>query len=144
MPPPPGSVQGGTQQPGSPQPGYQQPSYPQPGYQQPGYQQPGYQQPGYQVPQGYQAYGTAGAAYPTSSNAGVALALSIAGFVCCGLLAIPGLIMGRNEVRAIDAGQADPSNRGMANAAYIVGIIVLVLNAIGLIGYIVAVAVFAS
>ena len=43
-------------------------------------------------------------------------------------IAIPGLVMGRNEVKAIDAGQADPGQRGVAMAAYIVGGIVVALN----------------
>jgi hypothetical protein len=77
----------------------------------------------YGAPQGYQAYNAPGGftSYSRSSNAGVSLGLSIAGLVCCGLLAIPGLIMGRSEVKAIDAGAADPSQRGLALAAYIIG-----------------------
>lgn len=102
---------------------------------------PGYQQPYQAAPQGYQPYGAYGTAYPTKSNAGVALALSILGFVCCGLLAIPGAIMGRNEVKAVDAGTADPSNRGLANAAFIVGIIALAINAIVIIGYVIVVVI---
>jgi hypothetical protein len=98
----------------------------------------------YGAPQGYQAYGAQGGfvqAYPRSSNAGVALGLAIAGLICCGLLAIPGFVMGRNELRAIDAGQSDPRQRGLAKAAYIVSIIGLVFLALGLMYLIFAFAV---
>lgn len=120
-------VGGFDQNPGGAAPNYQAPSGQAPGYPQPGYQQSGYPQPGYQAPQGYQQYGGFGRAYQKSSNAGVALALSIAGLVCCQLIAIPGLIMGRKEMNDIDAGLMDPSNRGTAKAAFIVGVIALVI-----------------
>jgi hypothetical protein len=98
----------------------------------------------YGAPQGYQAYGTPsgfGQAYLRSSNAGVSLGLAIASLVCCGILAIPGFVMSRNEIRAIDSGQTDPSQRGLAKAAYIISIIGLVFLAIGLLYLIFAVAV---
>ena len=100
----------------------------------------------YGAPQGYQPYGAAGSftSYQRSSNAGVALGLSIAGLVCCGLLAIPGLIMGRSEVKAIDAGQADPGQRGLALAAYIIGGIVVALNLALIVFYIVFFVALAS
>jgi hypothetical protein len=59
-------------------------------------------------------------------------------------LAVAGLIMGRNEVRDIDAGLMDPTNRGTANAAYIVGIIGIVLWALGVLFYVVAIAAVAG
>ena len=102
--------------------------------------------PGAGAPQGYQPYGAAGSGitYQRSSNAGVALGLAIAGFFCCGLLAIPGLVMGRNEVKAIDAGQADPTQRGLALAAYIVGGIVIALNVAVILFYLVVVIALAG
>ncbi len=100
----------------------------------------------YGAPPGYQAYNAPGGftAYPRSSNAGVALGLSIAGLVCCGLLAIPGLIMGRSEVKAIDGGQADPGQRGLALAAYIVGGIAVAINVAILVFYLVFIVALAS
>ena len=56
-----------------------------------------------------------------SSNAGWALAMSILGLVCCILFSVPGFVMGRNELRDIDAGLVEPSNRGLALAAQIIG-----------------------
>jgi hypothetical protein len=118
-------------------PGGQPPQPPQP-------PQYGVQQ--YGAPQAYQQYGAPGSftSYPRSSNAGVALGLSIAGLVCCGLIAIPGLIMGRSEVKAIDAGQADPGQRGLALAAYIVGGIVIALNVVLILFYVVFFVALAS
>ncbi len=116
-PPQPSGDAGYPPPPGAPGPGAPAPGVPRSPYGQP-------------VPQGYVPYASAPTVWNTKSNAGVALALSIAGFLCCGLLAIPGLIMGRNEMKAIDAGQANPAKRGLANAAFIVGIIVLSLNAV--------------
>ena len=103
---------------------------------------PGFGAPtAYGAPQGYQpgpyAGGGFGVAYQRSSNAGLALGLSIGGLICCGLIAIPGLIMGRNEVKAIDAGQADPGQRGLALAAYIVGGIAVGLMILGVLAYVV-------
>ncbi len=68
------------------------------------------------------------------SNANTALGLSIAGILCCGPLAIAGLIMGRSEVQAIDRGSGDPTKRGTANAAFIIGVIAVVIWALVLIG----------
>lgn len=81
-------------------------------------------------PQGYQAY--AGFQnYQKSSNAGVALGLSIAGIVCCGIPGIAGLIMGRREMNDIDAGLVDPSKRGLAQAAFVVGCVSIGVMVLG-------------
>ena len=72
-------------------------------------------------------------AWPTKSQAGVALALSIVSIFICGPLSIAGIVMGRNEVQAIDRGEADPSKRGMAQAAFVVGIVAAVLWVVGII-----------
>lgn len=58
-----------------------------------------------------------------SARASWALAASIVGLLCCGPLSIVGLVIGRQEVSNIDAGRSDPSKRGMAQAAFIVGVI---------------------
>lgn len=97
--------------PGSPVWGDQQPSYP-------------------AAPQGYVPFGTAPAGYPEQSKAGWALGLSILGFFCCAITAIVGLVMGRNEMKAIDEGRIDPRSRGVAQAAFIVGIVVVSLFAV--------------
>ena len=68
-----------------------------------------------------QAYG--GYQYPKSSQAVTSLVLSILGLVCCGPVAVIGALIGRSEVQSIDRGEIDPSNRGTAQAGYIVGLI---------------------
>lgn len=57
------------------------------------------------------------------TNAGIALAISILGFLTCQLLSPVGMTLGRNELSRIDSGLGDPGARGMAQAAYIIGII---------------------
>ena len=70
--------------------------------------------------------------WPKKSQAVVALVLSIVSIFICGPLAIVGIVLGRNEVQAIDRGEADPSKRGIAQAAFIVGIVAAVLWVVGL------------
>ena len=83
------------------------------------------------VPTGYRPYASSG--YAKSSNAGLALVLSIVGLVCCQLLSVVGLVLGRKTVNEVDEGLVDPSARGTAQAAFVIGIIGSVLLAIGLV-----------
>ena len=65
-----------------------------------------------------------------------ALVISILGLpFCCGPLSFVGLVMGRAEMKTIDRGAGDPSQRGMAQAAYIIGIIGAVLFLLSVLGY---------
>lgn len=82
--------------------------------------------------------------YPESSQATTAIVLSILGFVCCGLLFPVGWKLGHDEVTAIDTGRRDPNNRGTANAARIIGMIGTGLLVLGVLGYIILVAVGTS
>ncbi|MGB3735229.1 MAG: DUF2510 domain-containing protein [Ilumatobacter sp.] len=96
-----------------------------------GYGQPN-PQPAFGSPAGYTPYGAAAPAYPKSTAPGWALGLSIAGLVlsiCCigFVLSIPGTIMGWTSMKAIDRGEKDPSQRGTAKAAFIVGVVGLVV-----------------
>lgn len=84
------------------------------------------------APQGYVAFGAPTTAYTESSKAGWALGLSIFGLFCCAITSVVGLILGRNEMRAIDEGRVDPKNRGLAQAAFIVGLVVVALTGIGI------------
>lgn len=72
-------------------------------------------------------------AYPETSQATTALILSILGVLCCGILAVVGLIMANNEKQAIAAGRRDPANQGMAQAAFVIGIVAIAIWVIGLI-----------
>jgi hypothetical protein len=88
------------------------------------------QQPGYPVD------GLPGAAYPRKSQAVPALVFSVLGLpFCCGPLSIVGLFMGRAEMNAIDRGESDPTKRGTAQAAYIIGIIGAAFLVLGILAY---------
>lgn len=63
----------------------------------------------------------------------------ILGLVCCGVLAIPAYIIGNKAVQEIDASGGQLGARGMANAGKIMGIIGMVLLALGLLYVIFAV-----
>jgi len=69
--------------------------------------------------------------YPEDSQATLALILGILGLVVCGIIAPFAWAIGSTEVRAIDEGRRNPSNRGMAQAGKILGIIGTVLIALG-------------
>jgi uncharacterized membrane protein YtjA (UPF0391 family) len=66
-------------------------------------------------------------AYPEKSQATLALVLSILGF-CCWPTAVAGLIIANNEKQGISAGRRDPSTAGTAQAAFIIGIVMLVIG----------------
>jgi uncharacterized membrane protein len=67
------------------------------------------------------------AAYPEKSQATTALILSIFGLLCCGILGVVGAVMANTEKQAIAAGRRDASSQGMAQAAFIIGILAVVL-----------------
>ncbi len=138
---PPGQGQGGYGHDGPPQGGHWQ--QPVDDHAAPGpYGQPydPYAPPDPYAHQGYQApYQNYGIAYTRQSQAGMALGLSIVGFFCCGVLSIVGMIMGKQELNAIEQGTADPVNRGTAQAAFIIGLIVTILMVAGIAVYAVAI-----
>ena len=57
-----------------------------------------------------------------------ALVCSILGLVCCIPLGPIGLIMGAMDLRAIDNGLTDPTKRGAARAATILGAVATILS----------------
>jgi Domain of unknown function (DUF4190)/zinc-ribbon domain len=151
-----GSAQGQGAPPGSPYP-YSTPGAGQPhqpysapggGYQQqppPGYgSQPGY--PGYQQPfvspadhppkypyQGYSAYPA-----PASGRATAAMIMSLISFFTCGLfLSVPGMIMGKMEMNAIQRGESSPAGETQAKVGFYVGLVVTILYGLLLIGYVI-------
>lgn len=72
-------------------------------------------------------------AYPEQSQATTALVLGILGIICCQPLGIFAWVMGNNEIAAIREGRRNPANEGTAGAARILGIISVVLLAIGVV-----------
>ncbi len=108
----------------TPPPAYGSPAPPPPP---PAYGAPGYGAP--PVPAGY------GYTAPQNGSGTAALILGIVGLICCGLFTgIPAIILGRKGMALADAGQAN--NRGVAQAGYILGIIVTVLSVIGIIAWV--------
>ncbi|MEZ5245547.1 MAG: DUF2510 domain-containing protein [Acidimicrobiales bacterium] len=86
--------------------------------------------------------------YPTAAgdrtNAGIALALSILGLILCGVLAPIGMVMGRTELQRIDGGGGDANARGMAQAAWIIGLIGTIILVIGVLVLLLFLAVLTS
>jgi TRAP-type C4-dicarboxylate transport system permease small subunit len=80
---------------------------------------------------------TPAGSYPEQSQATTALVLSILGLLCCGILGVAGLIMGNTERKAITEGRRDPVNQGTAQAAFVVGIVAVVLWSITILGWLV-------
>ena len=84
-------------------------------------------------PGGPQPYGPAQGA---SSQAVIALVLAFAGLFFCGCLtSIPAIFVARAELKAIDAGQSSPAGRGLAQAAFWIGVVDTALITVLLIVY---------
>jgi hypothetical protein len=72
-----------------------------------------------------------------SQNAVLALVLAIVGLMMCGCVAsIPAIFVARAELAAIDAGTSSPAGRGMATAAFWIGVIDTVLLLLIAIAYV--------
>jgi hypothetical protein len=75
-----------------------------------------------------------------SQNAILALVLAIAGLMMCGCVtSIPAIFVARSELKAIDAGSSSPAGRGLATAAFWIGVIDTVLVLLVLAAYVVLV-----
>lgn len=72
--------------------------------------------------------------YAEPNKADTALIFAILGWVVCGVMAIPGFFMARDEVRSIESGNRNPSKLSTAKAAYWLALIQLILFGIGLVG----------
>ncbi|HJW74021.1 MAG TPA: hypothetical protein VJ486_14440 [Geothrix sp.] len=67
-------------------------------------------------------------AAPVKAHRGVMLLIfGILGIICCFIFAILAWVMGGNDLKAMAAGQMDPSGEGLTKAAKILGIIGCVL-----------------
>lgn len=74
--------------------------------------------------------------YPEQSQATTALVLAILSIVICSLLAPVAYVIGNNEVKAIDAGRRDPTNRGTAQAGRIIGLVLSLLMVVGILAFV--------
>lgn len=115
----------GPGQPPQPSPWSPQPPQPYGGYH--NEQPPGAwgTQPSNPLQQGY--YPGYGVSYPRAGQATAALIISILGFLCCGASGLIGAIMGKVELNAIARGETDPSTKGTAMAAIILGLATAIL-----------------
>ncbi len=70
---------------------------------------------------------------------GVVLTLGILGIVVCFIAGIVAWVMGKNDLAEMAQGLRDPEGEGMTRAGMICGIIGVVLSAIGIIWWLIAV-----
>jgi hypothetical protein len=71
---------------------------------------------------------------PTSGRAVAAFVLAIAGWaLCSGLASVPGFLLARAELAAIDRGEAPYAGRGLAHAAYWIALLNVILVGIGVV-----------
>ena len=94
------------------------------------------------APMGFSPYPAT--VYPESSNAVASLVVSLCGFIFCGLLFPIGWWLGSKEVRAIDEGRRDPSNRGTARAGQLIGMIMTILFVLMIVAVVLLVVVGSS
>ena len=66
---------------------------------------------------------TPGQALAKPHRGALVLALGIIGIAVCFISGIIAWLMGRNDLRAMDAGEMDPAGRGLTNAGRICGMI---------------------
>jgi hypothetical protein len=85
-------------------------------------------------PPGYGGYGGGYGQPPKNSTKAIwALVLGILGILCCGVLGIPALILGKQAQKEIDASGGAQTGRGMATAGFVLGIIACVFLVITII-----------
>jgi len=76
---------------------------------------------------------------------GMILAFSIVGIVCgCIIFSILAWIMGKGDLREMAAGRMDRSGEGLTKAGKIIGMIVTILQIVGIVIWIILVAVGAA
>lgn len=66
-----------------------------------------------------------------SGEATAALVFGILGVICCGLLGIPAIILGKQEMDRVNQGLSAVEGRGLAQAGYILGIVSLIVWVLG-------------
>jgi Domain of unknown function (DUF4190) len=77
---------------------------------------------------------------PTHGSATTALVLGILSLVVCAPLGIPAFIVGRRAEREVQASGGSLAGEGLAKAGWILGLIAMILMALGLVLLIVLVA----
>ncbi len=75
---------------------------------------------------------------------GMVLTLGIVGIACCLICGIIAWVMGKNDLREMDAGAMDPAGRGMTQAGKICGMIGVILQCIVLAFWLLSALVFVT
>ena len=70
---------------------------------------------------------------------GAVLALGIIGIVVCFICGIIAWVMASKDLKEMDAGRMDPSGKGLTKAGMICGIVGVVLTALGIIWWLIAI-----
>ncbi len=113
------------------------PTPPPGGYGPPGYGPPGYGPPGYGQPPGY-GYGGYPAEHPQGTTI---LVLGVLSLVVCGVLGPVAWTMGNTALKQINANPGAYTNRGNVQAGRICGMIGTALVAIGILAFVLLMAV---
>lgn len=85
-----------------------------------------------------------GQSAPTHGPATTALVLGILSLVVCGLLGIPAYVIGRRAEREVLASRGALSGEGLAKAGWIMGLIGMILTALGVLFFLLFVVVGVS
>ena len=75
------------------------------------------------------------------------LVFGILGLVMCGAFGVAAWMMGKNDMREIEAGRMDPEGKSLTNVGYILGIvgsILFCLQVVFLVGYVALIFVFVA
>ncbi|GAB5406883.1 MAG: hypothetical protein Aurels2KO_51140 [Aureliella sp.] len=75
--------------------------------------------------------------YPKPDQSGLILAMGIMSFLVCGICGIIAWVMGNTALKDIQAGRADPTNKGLVQVGYYLGMTSVLLHLLCGAGYIV-------
>jgi hypothetical protein len=78
--------------------------------------------------------------YPKADQSVFIIVMAILGFIICPIFSLIAWIMGANALKDIQAGQADPNNKGVIQAGYYLGMLNCILALLCIGGYFVIVA----
>lgn len=99
----------------------------------PDYNQQQNQQYNYAPPPPGGNYGPPGGGYTEPHRGTMILIFGILGLVCCIIFGILAWVFGNQDLQKMDAGQMDPSGRGLTQAGRIMGIVSVCLAIVGII-----------
>lgn len=85
----------------------------------------------------------ASVSYPKSDQSGLILAMGIMSFIVCGICGIIAWVMGSGALKDIQAGRMDPTNKGLVQVGYYLGMASVLLHIFCIGGYVILIAFFA-